>query len=100
MLAEYQADIASYNAANPTKPKTMQPYWTPDLRGMMKRLRDPKRGLISSGHITKALGKAINDEDELFGLNLYAHNTTYHPDGTTLRTTWRRFEELMKIILA
>jgi hypothetical protein len=67
---------------------------------MMKRLRDPARALIPQGHITKALGKAIDDEQELFGLNLYTHNTTFHPDGKRLRTSWARFEELMKIILA
>ena len=100
MAAEYRAEIASHNASHPNKPKQAQPHWSPDLNGMMKRLRDPKHGLISSGHITKALGKAIDDEQELFGLNLFTHNTTYHPDGASLRKTWIRFEELMKVILA
>jgi hypothetical protein len=67
---------------------------------MMKRLRDPMLRLIPSGHITRALGKTIDDEQELFALNLYVHNPTYHPDATKLRTTWARFEELMKVILA
>jgi hypothetical protein len=100
MSDEYRAEIASHNASNPNKPKHAQPHWSPDLSGMMKRLRDPKHGLIASGHITKALGKAIDDEQELFGLNLFTHNTTYHPDGASLRKTWTRFEELMKVILA
>ncbi len=100
MVAEYKAEITTHNAAYPTKPKQMQSHWSPDFRGMMKRLCDPGRGLISSGHITKALGKAINDEEELFALNLYTHNTAYHPDGARLRITWTRFEEFMKVILA
>lgn len=100
MVAEYKAEITLYNTTHPSKPKQAQPHWSPDLNGMMKRLRDPKRGLITSGHITKALGKAIDDEQELFGLNLYTHNTTYHPDGAKLRVTWTRFEELLKVILA
>jgi hypothetical protein len=100
MFDEYKAEITTYNAAHPNKLKQAQPHWSPDLNGMMKRLRDPKRGLISSGHITKALGKAIDDEQELFTLNLYTHNTTYHPDGSSLRKTWTRFEELLKVVLA
>ena len=101
MFSEYQADVVAYNAkVPPDKQKQVPSHWAPELNAMMKRLRDPKRVLIPSGHITKALGKVIDDEQELFGLNLYVHNTTYHPDPTKLRTTWARFEELMKIILA
>jgi hypothetical protein len=100
MAAEYHADIAAHNASHPNKPKQAQAHWSPELSAMMKRLRDPKHVLISSGHITKALGKAIDDEKEVFGLNLFTHNTTYHPDGASLRKTWTRFEELMKVILA
>jgi hypothetical protein len=101
MLADFQAEVAVHNAkAPPDKQRQVQPHWTPDLNGMMKRLRDPKRALIPAGHITKALGKTIDDEEELFALNLYVHNPTYHPDGAKLRTTWAKFEELLKIVLA
>jgi hypothetical protein len=101
MLTEFQTEVAAQNAKSPPdKQRQVPPHWTPDLNGMMKRMRDPKRGLIPSGHISKALGKTLDDEQELFALNLYIHNPTYHPDGAKLRTTWVRFEELMKVMLA
>lgn len=100
MLQEYQAEIAAHNAKYPAKLRKVEPHWTPNLNAMMNRLRDPTRGLIPQGHISKALGKTIDDAEELFALNLYTHNPTYHPDGTGLRKTWGRFEELMKVILA
>jgi hypothetical protein len=101
MAQEYKQEIANYNKLNPAKPpKQTAADWTPNLNAMINRLRENGRGLIPSGHITKALKKAVDDEKELFGLNLYTHNITYHPDGPRLRGTWARFEELLKVILA
>ena len=101
MLAEYQAALHAQNAKLPQdRHRKLPQNWTPDLSAMMQRIRDPQRGLISAGHIGKALGKTVEDEKELFALNLYVHNPTYHPDGAKLRTTWARFEEFFKIILA
>jgi hypothetical protein len=100
MIADYKAGIIAHNIAHPTRPKAPEPHWSPTLNAMIKRLRDPKLALISSPHVSKALGRALDEEEELFGLNLYTHNTTYHPDGKRLRKTWQGFEEFMKIILA
>lgn len=100
MVQEYKTEISAHNAAHPAKQKAVEPHWSPNFSAMVNRVRDPKRGLISSPHVTKALTRVITDEEEFFSLNLYTHNTSYHPDGEKLRRTWKKFEEFIKIILA
>lgn len=99
--AEYLAEIAAKNARLPSgrPPRVPEPNWSPTLSAMLKRLADPSLGLLPDAQVTKALGKLIKDE-ELFTLNLLAHNWAYHPTEDRLRSTWKNMEEFFKIILA
>lgn len=101
MTAEAKSDIARKNAKLPPgKPKLkLPPHWTPDLTPMVRRIADPNQNIITNAHITKALNKVINEEQELFGLNLAVHNITYHPTPHRLRATWQNLEEFFKIVL-
>lgn len=101
MEQEYLADIRKQNANRPpSNHKKPDPNWTPTLHAMMKRLADPKLGLLKSKHVIKALNKVVLEEQELFGLNLSTHNPTYHPTEPRLRATWMNLEEFFKEILA
>lgn len=99
MHAEYLAEIAAKNATRPPERHTKAtPDWTPDLSAMMKRLATSGNGLLKN-HTSKALGKVINEQEALFGLNLSTHNPAYHPSGARLRDTWQNLEEFFREIL-
>jgi len=102
MKAEELAAINKYNANVPSgKPqKTLPAHWTPELSDMLKWIADPKRNVLSQGHITRALSQAIHDERDLISLNLVSHNPAYPATESRLRESYARLEEFLKIILA
>lgn len=101
MHAEYLAEIQKKNASrNPERHIKPEPDWTPNLNAMMNRLGEAQRGLLKNNHTVKALNKVIKEEEELFGLNLSTHNTTYHPTDARLRATWQNLQEYFREILA
>jgi hypothetical protein len=101
MKSEALATIAAKNAKLPPgKPRrTLPPHWSPTLNEMLKRIADPHHCIIPQGQVTKALNKTIHDEQELFSLNLFAHNIAYNPSAPRLRTAWANLEEFFKLIL-
>ena len=101
MQNEYVAEVKKKNANRPPEKQIPTVHdWTPDLNAMMKRLGDGQRKLLQNNHTVKALNKVINEEQELFGLNLSTHNPTYHPNEARLRATWQNVEEFFREILA
>jgi hypothetical protein len=102
MRAEEEAAIAAKNAKRPPD-KQIPPLpsdWMPSLDQMLNWIADATRNLIAQPHVTKALKKVMKDEQELFALNLYAHNPAYHPTEPRLRESWKKLEELFKAILS
>lgn len=101
MQATYVAEIQRKNNGKPAdKQRKPEANWTPNLSAMLSRIADPQYSLLKNAHTAKALNKVINEEGELFGLNLSTHNTTYHPSEARLRSTWANLEEFFKEILA
>jgi hypothetical protein len=101
ITSETRAEIAKKNAKKPQeKWHKLEPHWTPSLHTMMKRMADSNSSIIPQGHVTKALNKVIKDEEELFALNLFVHNTTYHPSEPRLRAIWANLEEFLKIVVS
>jgi hypothetical protein len=102
MTVEAKSEIAKKNSGLPLGKQKVKlaAHWTPNLSAMLKRLADPNQTIIPQGHITKALGKVINEEQDLFGLNLMVHNPAYHPTEPRLRATWANLEEFFKVILS
>lgn len=101
MRAEEQAAIAAKNAKRPPDKQIPPPPqdWMPGLDPMLRWIAEPVRNLIAQPHLTKALKKIMRDEQELFALNLYAHNPAYHPTEPRLRESWKKLEDLFKAIL-
>jgi hypothetical protein len=102
MRAEAQAAISAKNAKRPPD-KQIPPLsadWMPSLDQTLSWISDPTRNVIAQPHITKALKKVMKDEQELFALNLYAHNPAYHPTEPRLRESWKKLEDLFKVILS
>ncbi len=102
MISEGKAAIAAKNAKlSPGKEKLkLAAHWTPGLALMLKRVADPNLSIISQPQITKALNKVIHDEQELFALNLFVHNSTYHPSEPKLRALWANLEEFFRVVLS
>lgn len=102
MIAEKRADARARNAklASGKPPLVVPPHWSPSLSEMFARVVDPKATLLSNPQIAKAMSKTVRDEQDLFALNLYAHNPSYHPSETRLRHSWKNFEDFLSAITA
>lgn len=85
---------ASEQAKAASRGQDLSPSWSPTLSLMLSWIE--KHGLISEAQVVKALRK-VRDED-LFTLNLYAHNTTYCPSGPELRRIWKNSQEFVRSI--
>jgi hypothetical protein len=101
METEYRAAVTAKNAKLPAiRHRVVEPNWSPTLEAMLNRIGDPKLALLADPHVRKALPKVMNDNQGLFGFNLSAHNSSYHPSETLLRTTWKNLEGYFKEVLA
>jgi hypothetical protein len=100
MEAEEKTAIKAKNATrSPGKsPLTLPQQWSPTLQQMINRVIEPKHNLMTDAQVVKAMKKTIKDEQELFGLNLYAHNPSYNPSETRLRNSWRNFEDFLRLL--
>ena len=72
ILAEEKKAFARKNAGKEKKGK-FPSHWTPGLTCMLKWIAKPNHHILPQGHVTKALGAVIKDE-EIFRFNLFAHN--------------------------
>lgn len=101
MQNEFISEVNKKNASRPIDRRVrIESDWTPSLSAMMNRIGDASLNLLSDKHTVKALNKVVKEEDELFGLNLSIHNSTYHPNETRLRAAWRNLEGFFEEILA
>lgn len=101
LRAAYEADVKKKNANRaPERQIKIEHDWTPNLNAMMNHLGDATQNCFANKHTVKALNKVIKEEEELFGLNLSTHNTSYHPNEDRLRATWRNLEEFFREVLA
>lgn len=102
MQAEKRAEVRAKNKGlAPGKPPiSVPPHWSPTLNEMIYRILDPKHNLLSDPQVTKAMAKTLRDEQDLFALNLYAHNPSYHPSETRLRNSWKNFEDFLSLVVA
>ena len=79
-------------------PLTMEPHWSPTLNETLRRIVDPNRGLLSNNQVAKAMKKTLQDEQDLFALNLYTHNPAYHPSEPRLRLSWKNFDAFLRLV--
>ena len=102
MEMDKKAEIQAKNAKRrPGQPLfTLEPHWSPTLNEMLRRIVDPNRGLLSNNQLAKAMKKTLQDEQDLFALNLYTHNPAYHPSESRLRQSWKNFDSFLRLVAA